>query len=117
MKYCQLDLVIAFLVHTVRDLLSILLFQFFNLLSRMPFSQLCFDLCPISQRIFEERLRKQLRNSDFAILYRTNAQSRSMEEALRRKGIPYRIYGGISFYARKEVKDLMAYLLSLRSDT
>jgi DNA helicase-2/ATP-dependent DNA helicase PcrA len=51
----------------------------------------------------------QLRNKDFAILYRTNAQSRSMEEALRRMNIPYRIYGGLSFYKRKEIKDLLAY--------
>ncbi len=48
-------------------------------------------------------------NSDFAILYRTNSQSRSMEEALRKRDIPYRIYGGLSFYQRKEVKDLMGY--------
>ena len=44
-----------------------------------------------------------------AILYRTNAQSRSLEEALRREGIPYRIYGGLSFYQRKEIKDIIAY--------
>lgn len=48
-------------------------------------------------------------NSDFAILYRTNSQSRSMEEALRKKDIPYRIYGGLSFYQRKEIKDLLGY--------
>ena len=48
-------------------------------------------------------------NNDFVVLYRTNAQSRSMEEALRKSGIPYRIYGGLSFYQRKEVKDMMAY--------
>jgi DNA helicase-2/ATP-dependent DNA helicase PcrA len=48
-------------------------------------------------------------NKDFAVLYRTNAQSRSMEEALRRLNIPYRIYGGISFYQRKEIKDILAY--------
>ena len=63
----------------------------------------------IANSIFEEKMNHQLHNSDFAILYRTNAQSRSMEEALRRKGIPYRIYGGISFYSRKEIKDLLAY--------
>ncbi|WP_440323197.1 ATP-dependent helicase, partial [Laedolimicola sp.] len=46
---------------------------------------------------------------DFAILYRTNAQSRSFEEEFRRQGIPYRIYGGLSFYQRKEIKDIIAY--------
>ncbi len=51
----------------------------------------------------------QLPNSSFAVLYRTNAQSRSMEEALRKLNIPYRIYGGLSFYSRKEIKDLLAY--------
>ena len=63
----------------------------------------------VANSIFEEKMRNQLNDKDIAILYRTNAQSRSMEEALRRKGIPYRIYGGISFYARKEIKDLLAY--------
>ncbi len=63
----------------------------------------------VANAIIEDRMNQQLMNSDFAILYRTNAQSRSMEEALRRKGVPYRIYGGLSFYARKEVKDLLAY--------
>jgi DNA helicase-2/ATP-dependent DNA helicase PcrA len=52
---------------------------------------------------------QQWHNKDFAILYRTNAQSRSMEEALRKMNIPYRIYGGLSFYKRKEIKDLIAY--------
>ena len=47
--------------------------------------------------------------NDFAILYRTNAQSRSFEEEFRRQGIPYRIYGGLSFYQRKEIKDIIAY--------
>ena len=47
---------------------------------------------------------------NFAILYRTNAQSRAMEDALRKKDIPYRIYGGLSFYQRKEIKDVLAYL-------
>jgi DNA helicase-2/ATP-dependent DNA helicase PcrA len=47
---------------------------------------------------------------DFAILYRTNAQSRSMEDALRKRDIPYRIYGGLSFYQRKEIKDVLCYL-------
>lgn len=64
----------------------------------------------IAQSIFEERMREQLNNRDFAILYRTNAQSRSLEEALRKQNIPYRIYGGLSFYQRKEIKDLVAYL-------
>ncbi len=48
--------------------------------------------------------------SDFAVLYRTNAQSRTLEEALRKRNIPYKIYGGLSFYQRKEIKDVIAYL-------
>ncbi|OWY19908.1 ATP-dependent DNA helicase, partial [Sphingobacteriales bacterium UPWRP_1] len=60
--------------------------------------------------IYIDRLRLHFKNEDFAILYRTNAQSRAFEEELRRKGIAYRVYGGVSFYQRKEVKDLMAYL-------
>lgn len=64
----------------------------------------------IASRIFEIKMRDQLNNNDFAVLYRTNAQSRSIEEALRKKNIPYRIFGGISFYQRKEVKDLISYL-------
>jgi DNA helicase-2/ATP-dependent DNA helicase PcrA len=63
----------------------------------------------VANSIFGFKMAKQLPNSHFAILYRTNAQSRSMEEALRRQGIPYRIYGGLSFYSRKEVKDLLSY--------
>jgi DNA helicase II / ATP-dependent DNA helicase PcrA len=63
----------------------------------------------ISSDIFDARFSKQLNWSDFAILYRTNAQSRVFEETLRRKNIPYRIYGGLSFYERKEIKDILAY--------
>src|ERR1700709_2833127 len=57
----------------------------------------------------QEKSTKGLKWHDFAILYRTNAQSRSMEEALRKLNIPYKIYGGQSFYQRKEIKDLIAY--------
>jgi DNA helicase II / ATP-dependent DNA helicase PcrA len=64
----------------------------------------------VADTIQENKLRNHFFNKDFAILYRTNAQSRSFEEALRRMGIAYRIYGGMSFYQRKEVKDLVAYL-------
>ncbi len=60
--------------------------------------------------IQEQKLRNHYYNRDFAILYRTNAQSRSFEESLRRMGIAYRIYGGVSFYQRKEIKDILAYL-------
>lgn len=63
----------------------------------------------VANSIFGFKMSRQLANKDFAILYRTNSQSRSMEEALRRQGIPYKIYGGMSFYDRKEVKDLLAY--------
>lgn len=63
----------------------------------------------IANSIFETRMREQAINSDFAILYRTNAQSRAFEEALRKLNIPYKIYGGISFYQRKEIKDLLSY--------
>lgn len=64
----------------------------------------------VADTIQELKLRDHFFNSDFAILYRTNAQSRSFEESLRRMGIAYRIYGGMSFYQRKEVKDFLAYL-------
>ncbi len=64
----------------------------------------------IANMIFEKKMNYRLSNDQFAILYRTNAQSRAMEEALRKKDIPYRIYGGLSFYQRKEIKDLIAYL-------
>jgi DNA helicase-2/ATP-dependent DNA helicase PcrA len=64
----------------------------------------------VADSIQEQKLRNHYSNRDFAILYRTNAQSRAFEEALRRMGIAYTIYGGISFYQRKEVKDIVAYL-------
>jgi DNA helicase-2/ATP-dependent DNA helicase PcrA len=64
----------------------------------------------IADAIQENKLRNHFYNKDFAILYRTNAQSRSFEESLRRTGIAYKIYGGLSFYQRKEVKDYIAYL-------
>ncbi len=63
----------------------------------------------VAGRVFEMVQQQQLPNSSFAVLYRTNAQSRAMEEALRRLNIPYRIYGSVSFYQRKEIKDLLAY--------
>ncbi|KAB8152240.1 AAA family ATPase [Kordia sp. TARA_039_SRF] len=64
----------------------------------------------VASSIFETKMREQVNNGDFAILYRTNAQSRAMEDALRKRDIPYRIYGGLSFYQRKEIKDVLAYL-------
>ncbi|NJW55444.1 3'-5' exonuclease, partial [Salinimicrobium oceani] len=64
----------------------------------------------VASSIFENKMEKQMMNNDFAILYRTNAQSRAMEDALRKKDIPYRIYGGLSFYQRKEIKDVLSYL-------
>lgn len=63
----------------------------------------------VAQEIAETKLRDHYRFQDYAILYRTNAQSRIFEEALRKRNIPYKIYGGISFYQRKEIKDLLAY--------
>lgn len=63
----------------------------------------------VANAIFGHKMSKQLPNNSFAILYRTNAQSRYIEEALRRQAIPYKIFGGLSFYSRKEVKDLLAY--------
>jgi len=63
----------------------------------------------VANAIFEQKMNHQLPNNSFAVLYRTNAQSRSIEEALRKRNIPYRIYGGLSFYHRKEIKDLLGY--------
>jgi DNA helicase-2/ATP-dependent DNA helicase PcrA len=63
----------------------------------------------VAQMIFEDMMQEQMHPRDFAVLYRTNAQSRAIEEALRKRNIPYRIYGGLSFYQRKEIKDLLAY--------
>ncbi|MFD0861839.1 ATP-dependent helicase [Sungkyunkwania multivorans] len=64
----------------------------------------------VASSIFENKMQQQLMNGDFAVLYRTNAQSRAIEDALRKRDIPYRIYGGLSFYQRKEIKDVLAYL-------
>ncbi len=64
----------------------------------------------VAATIWEEKMQNQLDNGKFAILYRTNAQSRAMEDALRKRDIPYRIYGGLSFYQRKEIKDVLCYL-------
>lgn len=64
----------------------------------------------VASAINEMRMRKEYDYADFAILYRTNAQSRILEEALRKRGIPYKIYGGLSFYQRKEIKDIISYL-------
>lgn len=64
----------------------------------------------VANTIFEMKMNEQRNNKDFAILYRTNAQSRALEDALRKRDIPYRIYGGLSFYQRKEIKDLLSYL-------
>ncbi len=64
----------------------------------------------VAGEIFEKKMQNQMMNGNFAILYRTNAQSRAMEDALRKRDIPYRIYGGLSFYQRKEIKDVLSYL-------
>ncbi len=63
----------------------------------------------VANEIAETQLRDHYKNQDFAILYRTNAQSRIFEEALRKRNIAYKIYGGLSFYQRKEIKDLLSY--------
>ncbi len=63
----------------------------------------------IANKIYDVKKSEGLNYSDFAILYRTNRQSRAFEEALRKLNLPYKIYGGISFYQRKEIKDLLAY--------
>ncbi|WP_316747245.1 ATP-dependent helicase [Pedobacter gandavensis] len=63
----------------------------------------------VAEAIIQERSSKGYNYNDFAILYRTNAQSRAMEEGLRKLNVPYKIYGGLSFYQRKEIKDLIAY--------
>jgi DNA helicase-2/ATP-dependent DNA helicase PcrA len=64
----------------------------------------------VAGTIWEEKMNRHMNNGQFAILYRTNAQSRAMEDALRKRDIPYRIYGGLSFYQRKEIKDVLCYL-------
>ena len=63
----------------------------------------------IANDIFSKKNNWQLNNKDFSVLYRTNAQSRTIEEALRKLNIPYKVFGGLSFYQRKEIKDLLAY--------
>lgn len=70
----------------------------------------------VAQSIFESKMNLQLRNNDFAILYRTNSQSRSFEEALRKLNINYKVVGGMSFYQRKEIKDVLAYLRFVLND-
>lgn len=64
----------------------------------------------VASSIFEHKMQQQMQNGEFAVLYRTNSQSRAIEDALRKRDIPYRIYGGLSFYQRKEIKDVLAYL-------
>ncbi len=64
----------------------------------------------IASQIWERQISEHLQPKDFAILYRTNAQSRALEEALRKRGISYRVFGGTSFYQRKEIKDMVAYM-------
>lgn len=64
----------------------------------------------VAGSIFENKMQNQMPNGHFAVLYRTNSQSRAIEDALRKRDIPYRIFGGLSFYQRKEIKDVLAYL-------
>ncbi|WP_281225134.1 ATP-dependent helicase [Flavobacterium aquiphilum] len=64
----------------------------------------------VASTIWQQKMNHQMHNGEFAILYRTNSQSRAIEDALRKRDIPYRIYGGLSFYQRKEVKDVLCYL-------
>lgn len=64
----------------------------------------------VAGSIWENRMQNQMPNGNFAVLYRTNSQSRAIEDALRKRDIPYRIYGGLSFYQRKEIKDVLSYL-------
>jgi DNA helicase II / ATP-dependent DNA helicase PcrA len=64
----------------------------------------------VASSIFEEKMQHQLKFSDFVVLYRTNSQSRAIEEALRRMNVKYKVIGGLSFYQRKEIKDLLGYL-------
>lgn len=64
----------------------------------------------VAGSIWDHRMNEQLPNGQFAVLYRTNSQSRSIEDGLRKRDIPYRIYGGLSFYQRKEIKDVLSYL-------
>ena len=64
----------------------------------------------IASQIWERQISEHLQPKNFAILYRTNAQSRALEEALRKRGISYRVFGGTSFYQRKEIKDMVAYM-------
>ncbi len=70
----------------------------------------------VASSIFEEKMNQQLAYEDFAILYRTNSQSRAIEEALRRNNIKYKIIGGLSFYQRKEIKDILGYLRFVIND-
>ncbi len=63
----------------------------------------------VAGTIFESAMQEQLPYGNFAVLYRTNSQSRAIEDALRKRDIPYRIYGGLSFYHLKEIKDILAY--------